>query len=386
MLNLLVALESYIISLSEAGLITYKIDEKMIYQLQNSINNLGINTPEIAEKTYSIINKINTINSKLTDVVTLGSNVIPYFNKNVNMPYLQTNAIPIINTANVDTSIAPPVAEVKEDYYLLEDFCLEWFNYELSLCEESTEHRKLSQLTVDGYHRILNTYILDYCKNNKIMYFKQLTANVINALLKTTDSYDNKRNIRIVCSLLMQFAIKNKLIKKSENPMDDVPKPVKPVKREEKEISCIEPENQHLYIKAFEKENTPMSILFITMLLTGMRPECASGLKWSCVDFKHNEIIINNAYKSFNIYDEKGKVIGHYRSDADLKTPESYRTIPMCPLLKDILLQYKESQKQRFKNYRKFKKEGRNLCNEDYCFLRTYIPALCIRYFIISTS
>lgn len=268
MLNLLVALESYIISLSEAGLITYKIDEKIIYQLQNSINNLGINTPEIAEKTYGIINKINTINSKLTDVITVGSNVIPYFNKNANIPNLQINAIPIINTTNIDTSVAPPVAEVKEDYCLLEDFCLEWFNYELSLCEESTEHRKLSQLTVDGYQKILDTYILEYCKNNNILYFKQLTAKVINSLLKTTDSYDNKRNIRIVCSLLMQFAIKKKLIKKSENPMDDVPKPVKPVKKEEKQISCIEPENRHLYIEALEKENTPMSILFITMLLT----------------------------------------------------------------------------------------------------------------------
>ncbi len=64
------------------------------------------------------------------------------------------------------------------------------------------------------------------------------------------------------------------------------------------------------------------------MLLTGLRPEEACGLKWCAIKEDTNELSINNAYKDSPIYNEKYKVIGHTRGDGRLKTPESYRTLP----------------------------------------------------------
>ena len=45
------------------------------------------------------------------------------------------------------------------------------------------------------------------------------------------------------------------------------------------------------------------------MLLTGVRPEEACGLKWCVIDERNNELIINNAYKDSPIYNENCKVI-----------------------------------------------------------------------------
>lgn len=94
-------------------------------------------------------------------------------------------------------------------------------------------------------------------------------------------------------------------------------------------------------------------------MLTGVRPECACGLKWTALDLENNELIINNAVKDFPIYDENMKVIGHKRHDDRLKTPESYLRIPLNPRLKEILLKHKERQKEIFKTYRAIKKKSR---------------------------
>lgn len=65
-------------------------------------------------------------------------------------------------------------------------------------------------------------------------------------------------------------------------------------------------------------------------------------MKWKALDLDNNELIINNAYKSFNTYNEdKTKVIGHYRSDAKLKTSDGYRSIPLNPRLRELLLKHK---------------------------------------------
>lgn len=87
------------------------------------------------------------------------------------------------------------------------------------------------------------------------------------------------------------------------------------------------------------------------MLLTGIRPEEACGIKWCAIDENTNELIINNAYKNYPIYDGV-KVIGHTRGDGSLKTPESYRRIPLNSRLKKRLLEHKEKQKRLFKLFR----------------------------------
>lgn len=119
-------------------------------------------------------------------------------------------------------------------------------------------------------------------------------------------------------------------------------------------------------------------------------------MKWKALDLENDEIIINNAYKDFPVYDENMKVIGHERRDDRLKTPESYRRIPLNPDLKELLLKHKQKQKEIFKKSRAIKNKGRKWSESEYIFLsRTYnpyvadtlssaLPELCKKYNVIT--
>ena len=145
-----------------------------------------------------------------------------------------------------------------------------------------------------------------------------------------------------------------------------VKKPQKPYTDQEETIIFIESDRQDIWLDIFEQENTDSSLLFETMLLTGVRPEEACGLKWCAIDENTNELIINDAYKDYPIYNGT-KVIGHERHDGRLKTPESYRRIPLNPRLKRRLLEHKEKQQKLFKMLR------RKWDENEYMFLNQYM-------------
>lgn len=86
-------------------------------------------------------------------------------------------------------------------------------------------------------------------------------------------------------------------------------------------------------------------------------------MKWCAIDFKNDIVHINNAYKQWEVYDDNMVKIGNKRGDADLKTPESYRDIPMHPRLKRLLLMIKS------KRIEEYQKVGRNLEDSEYIFL-----------------
>ena len=98
-------------------------------------------------------------------------------------------------------------------------------------------------------------------------------------------------------------------------------------------------------------------------------------MKWKALDLENNELIINNAYKSFYKYDENGKKIGNYRSDGKLKTQQSYRRIPLNPRLREVLLKHKKYQQELFKKSRAIKDRHRVWSENEYMFLgRNYHP------------
>lgn len=387
-LNLLTALDSYIDTCYKSGIITTKIDDSIPQRLVKSINDLGIITPEITARTLAIVNKINTINANILN--TIPTNIIPFYNPQSVIPNAVAPA-PALVPNNITNNLIVETPKEKQEICIIEDFALDFMNYRLSLCEKSEDNPKPKSInTVKQNIRLLKTKILPFFKSNKILYLNQISEKVIISLLKSLNGYHNKNDTYIVLSLLFQYAKKkNKL---TANPLENVDKPIKPTKDEETEIKCIDPENQDTYLDMFKKENTDMSILFFTMLLTGVRPECACGLKWTALDLENNELIINNAVKDFPIYDENMKVIGHERHDDRLKTPESYRRIPLNPRLKEILLKHKERQKEIFRTSRAIKKKGRKWSENEYMFLsRTYgpyvadtlssgLPELCDKY------
>lgn len=96
-------------------------------------------------------------------------------------------------------------------------------------------------------------------------------------------------------------------------------------------------------------------------------------MKWTALDIENNELIINNAYKDFIVYDENRNPIGHERRDDRLKNQQSYRRIPLTPRLKKVLLKHKESQKKIFKTSRAIKDQHRKWSENEYMFLRENI-------------
>ena len=98
--------------------------------------------------------------------------------------------------------------------------------------------------------------------------------------------------------------------------------------------------------------------------MQGRKSGC--GLKWIAFLEETDEIKINNAYKDYPVYDDRGNKIGHNRADGLLKTPESYRTVPCPKRLKDRLLRHKERQKA------KFEKLGLKWTENEYVFLNKW--------------
>ena len=242
-----------------------------------------------------------------------------------------------------------------------ETVALEWFRYKLSLTKKNNDNPKpLSPKTIQGYNDIINTQIIPYFKDNKNIAF--ITEQDLKDCINSFNGYRNKEAIYIILKMIFDFA-------REHNYIFYVPRVKKPKKTytdKEETIIFIESDRQDLWLKCFEKEDTDVSLLFETMLLTGVRPEEACGLKWCAIDEIANELIINNAYKDFPIYNDECKIIGHKREDGRLKTPESYRRISLNSKLKRRLLEHKEKQKKLFKYH------GMNWNENSYMFLNQY--------------
>lgn len=92
------------------------------------------------------------------------------------------------------------------------------------------------------------------------------------------------------------------------------------------------------------------------------------------MDFEKDIVHINNAYKDWLIYNDNMEIVGHKRGDGDLKTPESYRDVPMHPRLKRLLLMLKAIRME------EYQRQGRKWDENDYIFLNQngepFVPQL----------
>lgn len=275
-LNLLTALDSHIDTCYKSGIIITKIDDSIPQRLVKSINELGIITPEITARTLAIVNKISTINANIQN--TIPANIIPFYNPNIRNAVAPAPAlVPTNINYNLDNTNVP---KKEQEICIIEDLVDEWHLYRLSLCKKTEDNPKpLSQTTIDSDYDRFDKGILPYFKQNKILYLKQVTDETIKSLLKSIKSQHDKHKSYIVLNMLFEYAIDNN--KTNFNPLRKVDKPPEKLETGEEEIddNYIEPENQDTYWDKFKETNTDMSILFGTMLKTGIRPEEACRFK-----------------------------------------------------------------------------------------------------------
>lgn len=284
-------------------------------------------------------------------------------NKNVTAQFYANN-IKQINTTvdkqnNLDFFQQNQIKPIKSKSF--EESALEWFKHKLSFTKKTVENpNPLSPKTLQGYNDIMNTQLIPYFKSNENI--SLISEEQIKKCINSFNGSRNKESVYIVLKMIFEFARENNWIFY----VPKIQKPPKENKEKEETIIFIESDRQDIWLDLFEKENKDVTLLFETMLLTGLRPEEACGLKWCAIDEKNDELIINNAYKDFPIYNAECKVIGHKRADGTLKTPESYRRIPLNPRLKRRLLEHKEKQKELFKEY------NMNWDENSYMFLNQY--------------
>lgn len=92
----------------------------------------------------------------------------------------------------------------------------------------------------------------------------------------------------------------------------------------------------------------------------GFRRSEVLGLKWSAIDFDNNTITVSHTVARVNL-DGKPELIAKNRT----KTKASFRTLPLIPHVKEVLLEAKARQKK-----------NQKLCRKQYN--REYLEYVCV--------
>ncbi len=260
------------------------------------------------------------------------------------------------------------VVELAEDYTLFPNMAKEWINWKKQQVNPNT-NKTISPKTLETYINTIQNHVMVDFKGYHIEELtKQLVEEYINAKRKNTPRLA-KDLFLMIRSILVYCKDKRNLIK--EVPTFDIKFPKK--KRSTKaKIPYLTEKRQQEWLDIFEQDKREFALLFALLLQTGMRPEEGCGLKWKCVSFDNNLLTVENAYKDVTLYDDDMKIIGHKCQDGDLKTEESYRTIPIAPRLRKMLEDLKKEKKAALQ------KEGKRWNESEYVFLNTiggpYVP------------
>ena len=332
----------------------------------------SINSPKeaitkLVEKMQIILSNYTTKRVKLVGIEE--PNIVYYILEETNEKPTITFKGPVLvekedNTKkikNSDIMISNDYVANPNKIYSLTEVGFIWFNHIIERTKKQPdEDDYLSTKTAESYIYNLKNIIMPYFE--KVENIKDVEENDILDLLNTINGKTQRKDVLTILKLFFSFSKKYNYIKYNITLEIKLPRKRKQLD----EIKFIEEEEREKWIGCFLKENSDISLLFLSMLLSSARPEEACGYKWSAFDFENDDIYICNAYKDFCIYNEYMEIIGHERKDDILKTPESYRHIHLDPILKKALLKHKDKQQKLFKRLHKKWTEN------EYIFLNQY--------------
>lgn len=339
------------------------------YQARTTLDLGGVIKPNPRPECYSIVSPKDVVTKLVEKMQIILSN---YTTKKIkligieepNIVYYvleETNEVPKITykepivTAVVENNKNNKTAIVNNSFlanpnqiYSVTEVGYKWFNYIIDRTKKDPDEEDyLGIKTAESYIYTLKKRIIPYFKD--INDIKELDEDMILAFLDTITGKTQKKDTLTVVKLFLSFAKKHKYVKYN------IATEIKLARKRKSldEIAFIDEDNREKWISCLINENSDISLLYLSMLLTSARPEEACGYKWTAFDFENDDVYIGNAYKDFSIYNEYMEVIGHERKDDILKTPESYRHIHLDPILKKVLLQHKERQQKLFKRLHK---------------------------------
>ena len=303
---------------------------------------------------------VNLITSVFIDAL---KNLLPVNNDNLKQvsEMLTNNAL----TNNISN-------ETEEKIIRFQDVTVEWQKTLLERTKKDYEDDLyLSPTTLESYSRNLRSLLFPYLeKHPEYDNIKTFSESNIDEILNMTKCKDTKRVLLLCFNFIFNYAIEKSYI--TINPIANK-KLKKNKKQTKKTYDFIEDDQRALWINCMIKEinskefeKTDAALAFLFALLHGTRPEETCGVRWMDLNFSENNYHVQNAYKNIPIYDEKTmKRIGWRKGDGPLKTPESYRHLPLDVLAKQLLLEH------RIKQMYLYRKQGKKWSEKEYVFLNT---------------
>lgn len=339
------------------------------YQHTNSINNMIISFTKLLENLYlkpENMNKIQEVSNILTN-----------------------------NVLSVDTQkeVLESVIDTNSNIITFRNVIIEWqqYLYDRTL-KPYDDDDYFSPTTLQSYNRYLWSLVFPYldehpeCDNINIFSEKN-----IDEILTMTKCKDTQRVLLLSLKQTFQFAVDKSYIEINPIANKQIKTKNKSLKNKNKNnYEFIEEEERAKWINCMIKDSgfkakyhkkSDSTLAFLFTLLHGTRPEETCGIRWIDLNFSQNDFYVQNAYKTNPIFDTVTmKRTGWKNEDGPLKTPESYRHIPIDILIKDLLIEHKKQQQN------EFKKQNIKWSENQYIFLNSsrtpFTPKVLSRNFL----
>lgn len=222
---------------------------------------------------------------------------------------------------------------VEKDKITLEEWLKKWIRI----------HKKpfVKPRTLQGYIEKIKTNIIPYLGNFSMQsldrlilqeYFSDLTTG---NEAKGIKKYSPKtiKEIKSILNMAFSDAEIDKIIKFNPIPTIRTPK----VQRQKKKPT-ISPTEQQQLIEILLSETNGLCYIFI--MNTGVRPGESGGMKWKHYSYEHSNVKVRDNYGKITYYNDNFEKIKSTFEEKDLKTPSSYRNIPLQKWLNDLMYAY----------------------------------------------
>lgn len=213
----------------------------------------------------------------------------------------------------------------KKESPLFVDFLLEWLELTAPTIERTTyeSYKSLITARLDGFFRARKLRLNELEPRHIRELHQSIFADGCNA--NTVIHY------HAVIRKALQYAVKNDLV--TENVADKVDRPKK-----SKYLAGFYSKEELSKLFDATKDDSMASVIQLAAYY-GLRRSEVLGIRWSSIDFDRGTISINHKVT-------EGKVGGKTKIFAEdkLKTKSSFRTLPLIPAMRELLLKQQKKQ------------------------------------------
>lgn len=222
---------------------------------------------------------------------------------------------------------------VEKDKITLEEWLKKWIRI----------HKKpfVKPRTLQGYIEKIKTNIIPYLGNFSMQsldrlilqeYFSDLTTGNETKGIK---KYSPKtiKEIKSILNMAFADAEIDKIVKFNPIPTIRTPK----VQRQKKKPT-ISPAEQQQLIEILLSETNGLCYIFI--MNTSVRPGESGGMKWKHYNYEHANVKVRDNYGKITYYNADFEKVKSTFEEKDLKTPSSYRNIPLQKWLNNLMYAY----------------------------------------------